>query len=103
MRHVQSDFDAVETRANGDRRMADRDYTDQDGLLIIEGRAPVICRLMDISVSGARIRPCEDVEIPSTLRVYLPEMGVDFPAQVWRRDREELAVIFTDGPVTVQY
>lgn len=91
--------DDGERRPNGDRRVEDRDYVDQDALVIIEGRPPITCRVTDLSPSGARVVTPQAIETPKSFHLYLPSMGHAYPARVWRQEGEEIGVIFTNGPI----
>lgn len=67
-----------------------------------EARPANLCDILDISASGARIRPVDPMPPASRMMLGLAQFGM-LPAQVvWRRD-DEIGLRFEQAPMHVAY
>ena len=81
--------------SNGDHRSFERTYGEIDAIYIAGDDARGDCKLLDFSDTGARVLFDSGDGIPDEFTLEVPEMSMQFVAEVMRRNGPIVGVRFT--------
>lgn len=86
----------LDASAAEERRTAARAKTLRTGLIIYdEGRCTMSCTILELSSTGAKLRPQDSVWLPESFGLRLPD-GTRRHCEVVRKDRTDIAVRYAD-------
>ena len=76
-------------QSHSERRRHAREYTENDGMILLADVRPIPCRLADRSKGGVRLKVYSVLGIPDAFRVELPATGEVLTVKTaWRKPGE---------------
>lgn len=85
----------LESSSAQERRTASRAKTIRNALIVYDqGRCTMSCMILELSATGAKLRPLDSVWLPESFDLRLPD-GSRRHCDVVRKDRTDIAVRYT--------